>query len=223
MKPDQIKLVLSDASTPVVNVGKRWLSALLPYRPMNGSKEVLEAEYSSGTWDYLRELEELSRFSVVAGYCHYFKDKGSILEIGCGEGILQERLDRSRYSRYLGVDISSEAIGRASHRQDEKTSFVAEDANIFSPDEAFDLIVFNECLEYFDDPLGLVRRYDRFLKDDGVHIVSMFVGIDTARTRRIWKMLESEYRVESETSVSNKARYTWIIKVLKPTKLMQFS
>lgn len=185
---------------------------------MAGGRELLETEYVSGAWDYLRGLDELARFSVVMGYCHHFKEKGKILEIGCGEGILQERLCPSKYSRYVGVDISPEAIGRASHKQDEKTLFVSEDANIYTPDERFDAIVFNECLEYFDDPLSIVRRYERFLEKDGVYIVSMFVGIDTVRTKRIWKMLESAYTAEVETQVSNKSGWSWIIKVFIPSK-----
>lgn len=191
---------------------------VLQYRPMDGGKELLDSEYSSGVWDYLRDVEELSRFSVVAGYCHHLKERGSILEIGCGEGVLQERLDNRKYSRYVGVDISAEAISRAAHKQDEKTFFVAEDAEAYTPDERFDVIIFNECLEYFTDPPRLVTRYDGFLKEDGIYIISMFVGLDTARTRRIWKMLETVYKAETETRVSNKKGYTWIIKVLVPTK-----
>jgi 2-polyprenyl-3-methyl-5-hydroxy-6-metoxy-1,4-benzoquinol methylase len=191
---------------------------MLRYRPMDGGRELLDSEYSSGAWDYLRDVEELSRFSVVAGYCHHLKEQGSILEIGCGEGVLQERLDNRKYSRYVGVDISAEAISRAAHKQDEKSLFVAEDAETYIPDERFDVIIFNECLEYFADPLRLVTRYDGFLKEDGVYIISMFVGLDTARTRRIWKMLETVYKAETETRVSNKMGYTWIIKVLVPTK-----
>lgn len=178
----------------------------------------MEAEYSSGAWDYLRGLDELARFSVVVGYCHHFKKIGTLLEIGCGEGILQEKLCPSKYSRYVGVDISPEAIRRASQKQDEKTFFVSEDASIYSPDERFDIIVFNECLEYFDDPLSIVRRYEPFLEKDGIYIVSMFVGIDTVRTKRIWKMLESAYTSEVETQVSNKSELSWIIKVFIPSK-----
>jgi 2-polyprenyl-3-methyl-5-hydroxy-6-metoxy-1,4-benzoquinol methylase len=200
----------------MVNAAKRWLSTILPYRPMDGRKELLDAEYSSGAWDYLRELEELSRFSVVAGYCHHLKNKGSILEIGCGDGILQERLDRSKFSQYVGIDISAEAIKRASPKQDEKVLFVAEDALSYRPDGMFDVVIFNECLEYFDDPLELVRRYEPNLKRDGIFIVSMFVGIETARTSRIWKMLGSVYTAKSETRVSNEKNYSWLIKVLVP-------
>ena len=36
------------------------------------------------------------------------------------------------------------------------------DAAEYESDERFDVIVFNECLYYFDDPLALVRKYERF-------------------------------------------------------------
>ena len=183
---------------------------------MDGRRNVLEAEYARGTWDYLRGPEEVSRFSVVVGYCRYFNSQGSILEIGCGEGILQERLDGGRHRRYLGVDISAEAIARAARRQNSSTSFVVEDAQVFCPDEPFDVIVFNECLEYFADPLGLVRRYERFLAPGGIYIVSIFAGIDTTRSRKIWRMLESVYRGQAATRVTNEAGYTWTVKVFRP-------
>ena len=70
---------------------RRALSLVLPYRSIPGSREVLDCEYKSGSWDYLRGPEELPRFSIVAGYCHHFRPNSAILEIGCGEGILQER------------------------------------------------------------------------------------------------------------------------------------
>ena len=166
----------------------------------------------------MRGTTEVSRFSIVMGYCHYFRPEGKILEIGCGEGILQERLCPTRYSRYIGLDISTEAIKRASRKQDEKTFFVREDAAVYVPDTRFDLIIFNECLEYFDAPLSILRRYETFLETDGLYIVSMFVGTDTVRTKRIWKNLEAIYRLEAETHVSTKKGYSWLIKVLIPTR-----
>ncbi len=218
MKYYQIRNALSFTTKPVINLWKRWLSIILPYQPMKGGRAVLDSEYSRGKWDYLRDLDELSRFSVIVGYCHHLKPAGTILEIGCGEGILQERLCPSGYARYVGVDVSEEAIRRAAHKQNEKTCFVREDASIYSSEERFDLIVFNECLEYFDDPLGAVRRYERFLEQDGFYIVSMFAGIDTLRTRRIWKALESAYTPAAETRVSTKPGYSWIIKVFTPAQ-----
>jgi SAM-dependent methyltransferase len=204
--------------TKAARAMRRGLSLVLPYRKMRGGREKMDSDYAHGKWDYLRGLDELGRFSILVGYLHFLKPGGRILEIGCGEGILQERLDPARYARYLGVDISAEAIRRAASRtaDDGRISFVCADAAAWQPDERFDLIVFNECLEYFDDPLGVVRRYEPGLVPGGLFLVSMFTGVDTARTRRIWKWLESVYAVEDRTRVTNRAGLSWILEVLRP-------
>jgi SAM-dependent methyltransferase len=199
--------------TRPARLARKWLSAVLPDRPTRGDR--LDAEYAAGSWDYLRGIGELARFSVVAGYCHFLKPGGSILEIGCGEGILNERLDPGRYGHYLGIDVSAEAIARARPREG-KATFLCADATTWETGARFDLIVFNECLEYFDDPLALVRRYESFLAPGGLFLVSMFVGVDTVRARRIWRRLESTYRVKDETRVTNQAGYSWTVKVLRP-------
>jgi 2-polyprenyl-3-methyl-5-hydroxy-6-metoxy-1,4-benzoquinol methylase len=180
---------------------------------MKGGRELLNTEYARGDWDYLRNLHELSRFSVVVGYCHYFHPGGKILEIGCGDGILQERLCSLNYERYVGVDISDEAVRRASQKQDEKTTFVREDAAVYTPDDRFDIIVFNESLEYFRNPLSVVQRYERFLNQAGIFIISMFVGTETVRTKRIWKHVETVYTPKAATTVSTQPGYSWVIKV----------
>lgn len=190
---------------------KHWLFKLLMYGQIQITREEWEAEYSNGQWDILRQIDELAHYSVIVGYCHYFKNSGAILDIGCGEGILQERLNPCKHSRYVGVDISAEVIRRASHKQDERTFFVRADASKYSPNEQFDIIVFNECLYYFENPLSIMERYERFLKKGGVFIISMYV---TARTKRIWKMLDTVYSAAHEVRVSNKSGHSWTIKVL---------
>lgn len=200
---------------PVINAGKRAISSVLPYRPMSGGRDLLDKEYASGVWDYLQSDHELPRFSIIAGYCQCLKQESKILEIGCGTGILSERLRDAKIARYVGVDISAEAIRRARHRETDKVSFVCEDATQYYPTQKLDLILFNECLEYFEDPLGLVRRYEQFLEDKGLFIVSMFMGIDTSRTRKIWKMLDSVYETYTEAKVSTSSQHTWTIKILR--------
>ena len=204
----------------MIKAVRRGLSLVLPYRKMRGGREKMDSDYAHGKWDYLRGVEELGRFSILVGYCHFLKPGGRILEIGCGEGILQERLDPSRYSRYVGVDVSAEAVKRASDRAgSDKAAFFCADAAVWQPteeDTAFDLIVFNECLEYFDDPLAVVRRYEPALAPGGAFLVSMFTGVETARTLRIWRWLESVYAVADSTRVTNKAGISWILKVQKP-------
>lgn len=211
-----LKSKLRTIASDVTNAAARQLSRISPYRPMSGGKAHLDEQYAGGTWEYLRGIGELSRFSVVAGYCHFLKPGGSIAEVGAGDGILHDRLDHTKVGSYLGIDISEEAIARMAPRQDERNSFVAADATRFEPPATYDLIVFNEVLEYFDDPLAVVRHWSRFLAKDGAIIVSMFSGLTTARSDKIWRALETEYRQEASTQVQNEARYRWVIKVLKP-------
>ena len=194
--------IIRTAGYPKAARLKRWLSRLLPYRHVQVTSGGWDAQYVNGRWNYLRQIDELAHYGVITSYCHYLKQAGTILDLGCGEGILQERLNSGNYSRYVGVDISSEAIQRASHKQDERTVFVLADASSYNPDEQFDIVVFNECLYYFENPLGIVRRYERFLREDGAFIVSMYVD---EQNMRIWKMLEALYTAEDEVRVSNKS------------------
>ncbi len=200
---------------PLVKKLTDRLLKILPYRPVKVAREEWNSQYSLGKWDYLRQVSELAHYSVIAGYCHYFKPGGSFLDIGCGEGILQERLCPSGYSRYAGVDISEEAIGLASGRQDEKTFFVQADVTEYQPDSLSDIIIFNECLYYFQDPLSVVKRYESFLTKDGLFIVSMFA---TEKTGHIWKILEQFYAVQDEVFVKNRSGVSWNIKVLANPK-----
>jgi 2-polyprenyl-3-methyl-5-hydroxy-6-metoxy-1,4-benzoquinol methylase len=172
-------------------------------------------QYSNGYYDYLKDIGELAHYSITVGYCHYLKPVGAILDVGCGEGILQERLNYDKYSRYVGIDISEEAISRASHKRDAKTAFIAADVHTFSPGEQFDIIIFNECLYYFDDPVAVVRKYELFLKEHGLFIASI---CDHESTRHIWKMLEAVYSLKDEVRVSHRLNLSWTIKVFTPVR-----
>jgi SAM-dependent methyltransferase len=184
---------------------------ILPYTPTQVSVEEWDSQYSLGRWDYLKQIGELARYSVIAGYCHFLKEGGKILDLGCGEGILQERLCYTRYSRYVGVDISAEASSKTFSRDREKTLFVQADISDYNPNGRFDIVIFNECLYYLKDPLGAVNRYASFLEEGGLLIVSMSV---TENNNHIWKMIEKSYDIMDEVLVVNKtARLSWVIKV----------
>ena len=185
---------------------------IVPYTHYRMSKEVWDSQYSSKYWDGLKQIGQLSRYSVIVGYCNYFQEGGTILDLGCGEGILQEKLCYNNYLYYVGVDYSAEAISKALNREDEKPRFVNADISDYSPGRRFDFIIFNESLYYIEDPLRIVKRYMSLLEEGGLLIVSMLV---TEKSNRLWKMIEQSYDIKDEVLVTNKLTdNSWVIKVL---------
>lgn len=170
-----------------------------------------DQQYSEGQWKLLAEHDELIRYAVLAGYAHELKSGGAILDVGCGEGLLQERL--TRYERYLGIDISQVAISRARKREGPQTRFITADASLFSPQETFDLIIFNESLYYFASPLKVLERYAHFLSEGGVLLISMF---RTLRSNAIARLIRRRYMRLGESSVRNQ-RGEWLCIALRPT------
>lgn len=174
-------------------------------------KDAWEAQYREGGWDFMRRLDELARYSVIAGYLHALAPGGSVLDVGGGEGILVDHLRPFGYSRYLGVDLSEAAVEQGAGRRDEKTAFAAADAEAFVPEGRWDAVVFNECVYYFEDPVGTVARYKGFLAPGGVLVVSTF------RSRRadvIAARLKEAHELLEETSVSNR-KGTWVVRIFR--------
>jgi SAM-dependent methyltransferase len=191
------------------------VSALRPYAPLQGGADVLEAEYREGVWDHIVGEREVPRFNVVAGYCQRTAVRPRVLEIGCGEGLLADQLTPQRYARYVGVDVSTAATERARARTLPDACFVVADAAVFKPDDVFDTIVFNEVLEYFPNPVELVRRYERWLAPSGEFVVSQYLATDDARTRRIWWRLHRRYTPRMSTHIRT-AGLTWQVEAFAP-------
>jgi 2-polyprenyl-3-methyl-5-hydroxy-6-metoxy-1,4-benzoquinol methylase len=168
----------------------RWLLPILPWIPVpHGLLHALllednQKENEADGWGRLRNASELGRYSVIHGYVQQFARDGSVLDVGCSDGILQERI---AYGRYLGIDMFAKSIARASIKADARTRFLQADAETFAPDERFDAIVWNECLYYLRHPIDVITRYRQYLAPRGVMIVSMFY--QTFATRRLFRQL----------------------------------
>jgi len=171
-----------------------------------------EHQYVSGRWEYLNELKELARYSLIIGYLNFFKPSGAILDVGCGEGLLFERMCSCSYTQYVGIDISETAINKAIKKKNEKSSFLKTGLENYSTNIMFDVIIFNEVLYYLEDPMRILKHYKTFLKDDGIFIISMY---NTRKNIQLWKKIDSVYMLQDETKISNKIGVSWTCKVYK--------
>ncbi|WP_439643364.1 class I SAM-dependent methyltransferase [Gemmatimonas sp.] len=168
-------------------------------------------EYTEGGWDWLRNLDELAHHCVLAGYVSYLKPGGSVLDVGCGEGVFQEQL-RGAAGRYLGVDFEA-PIQKAAHKNNANTRFVVGDMNEFTTTERFDVIVFNESIYYLHETQKGLQRYEQFLTPDGVVLISMH---GKERNDAIWAEVHARYTALDEVTMVNKRGVKWTTKALVP-------
>ncbi len=181
---------------------------------IGGKRYKWDSEYASGRWDYFNEPLESSRYEAILYFTGKYLNKGKILEIGCGEGILQARMPRESYSKFLGIDISKVAIRKAARLIDRSTDYRYGDMEKYTPPGTFDVIIFNEVLYYSDDPIRLMARYARYLEPQGLVISSCF---QTANSLQIMQDVEKHYKVVDQ-KISVNERGAWHCKVYSDTR-----
>jgi 2-polyprenyl-3-methyl-5-hydroxy-6-metoxy-1,4-benzoquinol methylase len=164
-----------------------------------------DADYTTGTWDYLSDQLEAGRYKAVSQMLSKYAPHGSILELGCGEGILQSRMAPSSYETYIGIDISKVAIQKAAHLGNHNTQYVYADMETFVPEAKFDAIIVNEALYYAVNPVQLLKRYANFLQPNGCIIISIF---ETTENRQLLNKIDLIYsRIEHQ--VTTNERGSW--------------
>lgn len=175
-----------------------------------GSKRYKwDKEYASGRWDYFNDALQVSRYEAVLQFVDGYAGKRTILELGCGEGILQARMRPGSYERFLGIDISKVAIRKASLLKDRSTDYKCGDMEKFVPSGKFSLLIFNEVLNYSDDPVRLLTRYTGFLEPNGLVICSFF---ETEHSLQIMRDIERRFPVIGQ-KLSVNQRGVWHCKV----------
>ncbi len=169
-------------------------------------------QYATGRWDKLRTPAEEARFDATARLLTRHARGGHVLEIGCGEALLQQRLMAGDYRSWLGVDISAVAIGRAQAFAGPRVRYVVADMDTLDSDGRFDAIVFTESIYYSADCRRLLRRYAGYLNPTGVFIVSIF---RTRRSAAVWADIRAEAATRDAIGTTNELG-TWDCEVLAP-------
>lgn len=90
------------------------------------------------------------------------------LDLGCGNGCIADYLQRQSGARFLGVDISPEAIRRAQEIDNPQLSFRVANMNALSLSEQFDLVLSVDTLYYAAKLKETVRVCLSHLQPGGV-------------------------------------------------------
>jgi len=121
---------------------------------------------------------------LVPGLTDKLAEGIRVLDIGCGRGRILNRLaELYSNSRFTGMDISVEAIGKArvdaSLKRMENVEFVVRDLSDFNEtaeSEAFDLITTFDAIHDQVKPLNVLKGIHRALKSDGIYLMQDIKG-----------------------------------------------
>lgn len=170
-------------------------------------------QYASGRWDLLKAPQEAARLDACAALLRRHAPGGRLLEIGCGEALLQQRLGPEDFSRFVGVDISAVAIARAQGiaAGDPRTTYLVADMRELELNEKFDAVIFTESIYYVPDCTAVLHRYARCLDEGGAFVVSIF---QNKRSAEVWAQIHAATILVDRTATTNTAG-TWDCEVLR--------
>lgn len=121
------------------------------------ARAAWDAEYSAGRWDYLANAIEQTRYDAIAREVMARYPHGTVVDLGCGYGLLRTALLRQGFSGcYQGVDWSTQVLESAEALHG--PYFRCCDLNSFKFDGAPDVVVLSEVLYYLEQPLALIDQ-----------------------------------------------------------------
>lgn len=191
--------------------------AFFPHRV---KPEQWEQEWAAGDWDWLSfDTEQMGHHMAVLGFLLRTRQNPRILDVGCGAGPFYEYVQRigMPFERYLGVDISAEAVKKAA-KLGGIAEFRAADAATFTTDEKFDAIIFNEVAWYFKDPGEVLLRYSGYLREGGVLILSMF---NILPALRMWRSVDRRLKTLDVVHVKSRKGYKWQVRLLADPRVSE--
>ncbi|WP_310619563.1 class I SAM-dependent methyltransferase [Flexibacterium corallicola] len=186
-----------------------------------------DEEYQRGRWDFLRSLPESGRYGIIAMWLQLTGTGRTVLDVGCGEGLLYKRLAPLNLQSYVGIDLAPHALTLADVRR-EQAELRAADMHDFTPEkgERFSAIVFNEVLHFASSPSKVVSRYIPFLEPGGVIAVSMYAPSRESSganklIRELWRATDDGALwqvLDDYTLHSHVKNVSWRMRLMKPAK-----
>jgi 2-polyprenyl-3-methyl-5-hydroxy-6-metoxy-1,4-benzoquinol methylase len=186
-------------------------SGLRPYRPRyHVAAATWDSDYASGALDHYDAPHERARYAVLVGFLREHAPR-TILDVGCGVGLLRAHIEHLDFTAYHGIDPSAVAIQAATQRGFGRSTFEVGT----TPTGKYDAVVCNEMLYYVDDLDGLLECIRQSLVPGGRLITSVYkhpgdfalhrllarhfraihaVDVRNSLTRHRWKLASYEAR-----------------------------
>jgi len=172
------------------------------------SESKWDKEWKSGAWDYMEKIAvERSRIAVVGGVFvqMYSHSNASVLDVGCGEGSIADFLNEHQRHKYVGIDLSKEAIHAAKKARGPPLKFVHAAAHLFQPQHKFDVVIFSDVLYYVEHE-KVLRQYEQILNPNGIVIISIFHQTEKLMYEHIFNFARQIFDYVDEIDVAGFTR-----------------
>jgi SAM-dependent methyltransferase len=192
-----------------------WVGRLLGRGRGGGAAPAAtwDSFYREGVYDTLLASGRRHHHRLLAALIAERFPGARVLEIGCGDGAFYESLRLLRPARYLGVDVSPEAIARARARRGGEAEFVVGDGSRFAPSEPFDAVLFTDCIEYLEPPAALMAHYAPHLAPGGVIGATQWLALGPLR---LWEEVKACAEVLDEALVQAPFGGAWQVWTARP-------
>ncbi len=184
--------------------------------------EWWDEEFRSRKWDLLKATQELPRYGVLYAY---MKDLGraiSLLDVGCGEGLILNLCEREWLAKYWGLDLSQTALNNIQGVLP-NDRLVCSPLESFTTEEKFDVILFNEVLYYTAEPESHLERFRNYLNRGGVFLISMhqksgWFSYNNRCIRSVWRFIrKAGWKTIDEVLIRNiPHKASWKIVLIQP-------
>lgn len=126
------------------------------------------------TLAYARVADQKRLTFIIDNIKNIQGKKGTILDVGCGNGIISSTLGRLGYE-VTGIDVSEKAIQKARHNNTlTNVHFeVLSAENLQVRNEVYDAIICSEVLEHLHSPVKLLQTLHSLLSPEGILIVTV--------------------------------------------------
>lgn len=129
------------------------------------------------------------------------KEGEKVLEVGCGRGVLLDRLVAEYGIKGFGIDISPKAIAEAKIESIEKLDLrIADACNLPFPDSSFDFVISFDTLEHISEQEKAVSEIVRVLKKGG----RILIYTINSHQNFTWNRLLSKLGIDVYKNVDHK-------------------
>lgn len=188
-----------------IGLGLRDLAVrarVLRYEPSVWTMDRWGSAYGGGSLDYFASVVELGRYSVLAGYVGHFGRGASMLDVGCGTGLLRSRIADEWIGRYIGVDPTVEAIERARTLDAPQTTFVVGTMDDVRDQGPFDIVLCNEVISMVPDGAAFADDLVSVTRPGGHLLTSIWRH---PGDRVLWQLLDDRFERVDTVELRNPA------------------